>query len=59
MISEFLEATKMNLIELAIATIGILAVITMFIPKDSWLGKSLGIFGELFGFLGKIFSKGK
>jgi len=59
MITEFLEATKMNLIELALATIGILAVIIMFVPKESWLGKSLGIFEELFGFLGKLFSKGK
>ena len=57
MITEFLEATKMNLIELAIATIGILAVVTMFIPKESWLGKSLGVFGQIFGFLGNIFRK--
>tara|TARA_E500000318_G_scaffold52718_1_gene49141 strand:- start:594 stop:773 length:180 start_codon:yes stop_codon:yes gene_type:complete len=57
MISEFLEATKMNLIELALATIGILAVITMFIPKESWLGKSLGVFEQFFGILGKIFSR--
>jgi hypothetical protein len=57
MITEFLEATKMNLIELAIATIGILAVVTMFIPKESWLGKSLGVFGQIFGFLGQLFSK--
>ena len=57
MIGEILEASKMNLIELAIGLIGILAVVVMFIPKESWLGKSLGIFGEIFGFLGKIFSK--
>ena len=57
MITEFLEATKMNLIEWAIATIGILAVVTMFIPKESWLGKSLGVFGQIFGFLGQLLSK--
>lgn len=57
MIGELLEATKMNLIELALATIGVLAIIIMFIPKESWLGKSLGIFEQLFGFLGAIFSK--
>ena len=57
MIGELLEATKMNLIELGIATIGILAVITMFIPKESWLGKSLGVFGQVFDFLGKIIGK--
>ena len=57
MITEFLEATKMNLIELAIATIRILAVVTMFIPIESWLGKSLGVFGQIFGFLRQLFSK--
>tara|TARA_R110002153_G_scaffold69173_1_gene183171 strand:- start:101 stop:277 length:177 start_codon:yes stop_codon:yes gene_type:complete len=57
MIGEIIKASKMNLIELAIATIGILAIVVMFIPKESWLGRSLGVFGELFGFLGKIFSK--
>jgi len=29
----------------------------MFIPKESWLGKSLGVFEQFFGILGKIFSR--
>lgn len=59
MIQYIIQQCKGNLIEIAIATIGILSAIAIFIPKQSWLGKSLGIFGELFGFLGKLFSKGK
>jgi hypothetical protein len=57
MIQYILLQCKENLIEIAIATIGILSMLTMLIPKDSWLGKCLGIFGELFGFIGKLFKK--
>ena len=57
MIGDILEQCKGNLIEMAIATIGILSLMTMLIPKDSWMGKCLGIFGQVFGFLGKIFKK--
>ena len=57
MIGDILEQCKGNLIEIAIATIGILSLMTMLIPKDSWMGKCLGIFGQVFGFLGKIFKK--
>lgn len=57
MIQYIIQQCKGNLIEIAIATIGILSMLTMLIPKDSWLGKCLGIFGELFGFIGKLFKK--
>ena len=57
MIGDILEQCKGNLIEIAIATIGILSLMTMLIPKDSWMGKCLGIFGQVFGFFGKIFKK--
>lgn len=57
MIQYILLQCKENLIEIAIATIGILSMLTMLIPKDSWLGRCLGIFGELFGFIGKLFKK--
>jgi hypothetical protein len=32
-------------------------MLTMLIPKDSFLGKGLGIFGQIFGFMGKIIGK--
>ena len=57
MLQYILHTCRNNLIEIAIATIGILSMLTLLIPKDSWLGKCLGIFGALFGFLGKLFKK--
>ena len=57
MLQYILHTCRDNLIEIAIATIGILSMLTLLIPKDSWLGKCLGIFGALFGFLGKLFKK--
>jgi hypothetical protein len=57
MIQYILQQCKGNLIEIAIATIGILSMLTLLIPKDSWLGKCLGVFGQIFGFMGKIFKK--
>ena len=57
MIQYILQQCKGNLIEIAIATIGILSMLTLLIPKDSWLGKCLGIFGQIFGFMGKLFKK--
>ena len=59
MIQYLIEHCKGNLIEIAIGIIGLLSICTLLIPKDSWLGKGLGIFGQIFGFLGKLFSKGK
>lgn len=57
MIQYIIQHCKGNLIEMAIATIGILSMLTMLIPRESWLGKCLGVFGELFGFIGKLFKK--
>jgi len=57
MIEYILYTCRDNLIEIAIATIGILSMLTLLIPKESWLGKSLGIFGQIFGFLGRLFKK--
>ena len=57
MLQYILHTCRDNLIEIAIATIGILSMLTLLIPKNSWLGKCLGIFGALFGFLGKLFKK--
>ena len=57
MLQYILHTCRDNLIEIAIATIGILSMLTLLIPKDSWLGKCLGIFGQIFGFLGKLFKK--
>ena len=57
MLQYILHTCRNNLIEIAIATIGILSMLTLLIPKNSWLGKCLGIFGALFGFLGKLFKK--
>ena len=57
MILEIIDLCKENLVEAIIALIGILSLIVMFIPKDSWFHKSLGIFGQLFGFLGNLFRK--
>ena len=57
MIEYILYTCRDNLIEIAIGVIGILSMLTLLIPKDSWLGKCLGIFGAAFGFLGKLFKK--
>jgi hypothetical protein len=57
MIQEFLSQCKQNLIEIAIATIGVLSMLKLMIPEDSFLGKCLGIFGQIFGFIGKLFKK--
>ena len=57
MIQYIFQQCKGNLIEIAIATIGILSMLTMLIPKDSFLGKGLGIFGQIFGFMGKLIGK--
>lgn len=57
MIQYILQQCKGNLIEIAIATIGILSMLTMLIPKDSFFGKCLGIFGQIFGFMGKLIGK--
>ena len=54
---DLITDAKGNLIEIAIASIGILAVLFMFIPKDCWLKKQLDVFGQIFGFLGNIFRK--
>ena len=57
MIQEFLSQCKQNLIEIAIATIGVLSMLKLMIPEDSFFGKCLGIFGQIFGFIGKLFKK--
>ena len=57
MIQYLLEHCGGNLIEIAIGIIGLLSICTLIIPKDSWLGKGLGIFGQIFGVLGKLVGK--
>jgi hypothetical protein len=54
MIQYIFQQCKGNLIEIAIATIGILSMLTMLIPKDSFIGKGLGLFGQIFGLMGKL-----
>ena len=57
MIQYIIQQCKGNLIEIAIATIGILSILTLLIPKDSFFGRCLGIFGQIFGFMGKLIGK--
>jgi hypothetical protein len=43
MLIDALEPIKQNVIDLCIAVLGILSTLAVFIPKDSKLGKLLGI----------------
>jgi hypothetical protein len=57
MIQYIFQQCNGKLIEIAIATIGILSMLTRLIPKDSFLGKGLGLFGQIFGLMGKLIGK--
>ena len=57
MLQYILHTCRDNLIEIAIATIGILSMLTLLIPKDSFFGRCIVIFGQNFGFMGKLIGK--
>tara|TARA_E500000305_G_scaffold84344_1_gene70262 strand:+ start:354 stop:542 length:189 start_codon:yes stop_codon:yes gene_type:complete len=53
------DMMKDNLVDTGIALVGIIALLAMFIPPDSPVGKFFGIFGEGLKFIKGIFTKGK
>lgn len=54
---EILNTIKSQLVELGLATIGVISAILSLVPKNTWLGEKLGWFSEILENLGAWFKK--
>lgn len=53
------DIIKDNMVDTGIAIVGLVALLSMFIPPESKVGRFFGVLGEGLNFIKGIFTRGK